>query len=228
MTTRNRLIAVIAAAAASFVVAAQPAYAAAGDLTFKECAAGNPTCAIQLPGRPLNGAQSVAISPDNRNAYVASSVSDTLSIFSLGAGGKMTFLDCLANGAAPGSTCTVLPEKPLGDVRNVAVSPDGLSVFVVGRDSGTVSTFNRSATTGKLEFVGCFSNDNPKCTAVPAAPLRGITGLAVSPGGGSVYVTSSTSILRFVTIGEKLLSYLDCQANDDSEGCVALPKPLLR
>lgn len=131
-----------------------------------------------------------AVSPDGTSMYI---VGDELSAgiitqFALGAGGKMTLVGCQADSQAG---CLDLPNSPLGEAADVAVSPDGASVYVPGADG--VSTF-RGGTDGQLTYASCIANDlSQGCTVVPGGPLAGAEKLAVSPDGRNVYVASLDS-----------------------------------
>jgi hypothetical protein len=89
----------------------------------------------------------------------------------------------------------------------VAVSPDGSNVYVVSGTTGAtvassfgaLAILKREPATGAISEVGCFSSDGTDgvdgasdvCTAIPS--LLGADGVAVSPNGLSVFVTSSFS-----------------------------------
>jgi Ca2+-binding RTX toxin-like protein len=70
------------------------------------------------------------------------------------------------------------------------VSPDGDSVYVASRLSSSVSHFSL-APEGQITFQRCYANDSSQgCVDLPGEPLTGANGVAVSPDGDSVYVTS--------------------------------------
>ena len=105
------------------------------------------TCAdVPGTGTPLAGARSVAVSPDGKSLYVASSNSSAVSSFSIAPGGQLTFQGCLSDDAIPG--CVDPPGEPLKGAFAVAVSPDGGSVYVAGFENGTVAHFFRTQTGG--------------------------------------------------------------------------------
>ncbi|HEY1450539.1 MAG TPA: beta-propeller fold lactonase family protein [Solirubrobacteraceae bacterium] len=115
---------------------------------------------------------------------------------------------CLvAPGAKGAGTGTCGTGKGLRGARAVAVSPDGANVYIAGgvagdsvaQSYGAVAILKRDPTTGAIEEVGCLSSDGTDgrdgasgaCTAEPS--LLGASGVAVSPDGSTVYVSSSSS-----------------------------------
>ncbi len=89
----------------------------------------------------------------------------------------------------------------------VAVSPDGANVYVAGGVAGTsvatsfgaVVILKRDPATGAIAETGCLSSDGTDgrdgasgaCTPTPS--LLGADGVAVSPDGSTVFVSSSSS-----------------------------------
>ncbi len=120
----------------------------------------------------------------------------------------------MSSSAASASTAGFGPLTGPGGVFNgltsptaVAVSPDGLNVYVaygsvgttVASSFGALAILKREPATGAISEVGCLSSDGTDgvdgasgvCTAMPS--LLGADGVAVSPNGLSVFVTSSFS-----------------------------------
>jgi DNA-binding beta-propeller fold protein YncE len=97
--------------------------------------------------------------------------------------------------------------KALTGARAVAVSPDGADVYVVGGTAGpsvatsfgAVVILKRDPGTGAITETGCLSSDGTDgrdgasgaCTPTPS--LLGADGVAVSPDGSTVFVSSSSS-----------------------------------
>jgi DNA-binding beta-propeller fold protein YncE len=95
----------------------------------------------------------------------------------------------------------------LSGAKAVAVSPDGANVYVVGgvagndvaMSFGAVAILKRDAATGAIAETGCLSSDGTDgrdgasgaCAVEPS--LLGARGVAVSPDGSTVYVSSSSS-----------------------------------
>jgi DNA-binding beta-propeller fold protein YncE len=108
---------------------------------------------------------------------------------------------------AEGGTSGCGKAKGLYGARAVAVSPDGANVYVasgiagdnVAKSYGAVAILERDPATGAITEVGCLSSDGTDhqdgasgaCTPEPS--LLGTSGVAVSPDGKTVYVSSSSS-----------------------------------
>jgi DNA-binding beta-propeller fold protein YncE len=199
-----------------------------GQITYDGCLGNDASqgC-VDLPGAPLDGALGVAASPDGGSLYVVSPASRTLSHYFIAKpGGQITYDGCLGNDASQG--CADLPGAPLTGAAGVAVSPDGASVYVASQGANTVSHYFVSKPGGQISYDGCFGNDASQgCVALPGGPLGAARDVAVSPDGSSVYVVSASgnSIAHFfvLTPGGQMV-YDGCLANDDSHGCVDIPK----
>jgi DNA-binding beta-propeller fold protein YncE len=210
---RNRLVSLLALAAAALAL---PAAALAAPLPRQAMARGR---LAQLPGArgcligrskpaggcgaaralegpgPFMGSRAIAISPDGRNAYVASSKSDAVAVFSrsertgalsqpAGSGG------CIAAKGAGGCAAAVGLDGP----NSVAISPDGRNVYATSRDSNSITSFARNPKTGALHQLppsgaGCISAlPIPGCSEGRA--LLGADVVAISPDGRNVYAGS--------------------------------------
>jgi len=148
------------------------------------CGAGNNAA----PGAV--GPTDITVSPDGDNVYVAGGVtgsSGSLSTFDRSVAGALTYKGC-ASGAIV--ACAESGDESLVDATGVAVSPDGKSVYVAAESSNAVTRFDRNGTTGVLSYQGCLSGGESGCAENDVTGLKGAFGLAVSPDGRSVYVTS--------------------------------------
>ena len=97
------------------------------------------------------GSRAIAISPDGRSVYVASSKSDAIAIFSrnqrtgvltqpAGSGG------CVAAKGAGGCATAIGLDGP----NSVAISANGRNVYATSRDSNSIASFARDPKTGAL------------------------------------------------------------------------------
>lgn len=127
----------------------------------------------QLGVSGLEEAESLAVSADGANVYVASK--DAVAVFQRNPGtGALTYLEKQTNGVG-GVT-------DLGQGERVLVSSDGAFVYVAGRTARSVVVFARNGATGALGFV----ESHP-------AVLRDSSyssAIATSPGDGHVYTGS--------------------------------------
>ncbi|HEY2478283.1 MAG TPA: beta-propeller fold lactonase family protein [Solirubrobacterales bacterium] len=148
--------------------------------------------ALKDPGVGF-GSRAIAISPDGRNVYVASSKSDSIAIFvrdrktgalsqSKGNAG------CVAAKAAESCALGIGLIGP----NSVAVSPDGRNVYATSRGGSSITTFLRNRATGALRELppsasGCISGIGfPTCT--PGRGLADPDVVVISPDGRNVYV----------------------------------------
>lgn len=152
--------------------------------------AGSATCS---DGVGLDGAQGVAVTPDGRNVYVASGISNAVAIFdrdpATGALSQKGGTDACV--AQVGGACG--DGNALAGAIDVAVSPDGRSVYVASFASDAIAIFDRDAATGnltqKMGAAGCIQNTGAAgCT--DGLALDGPMAVAVSPDGRHVYNTT--------------------------------------
>ena len=113
-----------------------------------------------------------------------------------GVGGALTQLDgedgCVNVDAEEGCA----DGRALDNPDQVAVSPDGKSVYVTSSGAGAVAVFARDRRTGALSQLdgedGCVDNEGEEGCADGRA-LFGASGVAVSRDGRNVYVASPSS-----------------------------------
>jgi DNA-binding beta-propeller fold protein YncE len=149
--------------------------------------------ALMGPG-PFMGSRAVAVSPDGRNVYVASSRSNAIAVFrrnpKTGALGQPSgAAGCVAAKGASGCGKAIGLNGP----NSVAVSANGRSVYATARGSNAVTAFRRDRSTGALHQLpgtaGCVSGvPLPGCGAGRA--LFGPDVVVVSKDGANVYVGS--------------------------------------
>ncbi len=143
---------------------------------------------------PFLGSRALALSPDGRYVYVASSTSNAIAIFKRNPrSGVLTqragAAGCVALEGAGGCAKALGLRHP----NSVVVSPDGMSVYATSLASDAVTVFRRSRSNGKLIQLpngrGCVAGRaTPGCGTGRA--LNGPDVVVVSPDGTDVYVGS--------------------------------------
>ncbi len=150
-------------------------------------------------GVGLDHASSVSISPDGKNAYVASNISDAVAIFDrdilTGALTQKGGSGACISETGTGGSCTI--GFSLGGASSVTISPDGENVYVASNSSNSVAIFDRNIGTGALtQKTGtdaCVSETGTDGACADGTGLVGADSTTVSPDGANVYVASQFS-----------------------------------
>ena len=165
---------------------ANSASAGFGELTYSSTYAG-----------PV-GAFGLAVSPDGRNLYVASgAASDRLDVLERDpATGGLTSLEFFSDGSG-GIT-------RLDGARSVAISPDGLRVYVAATDDDAVVVFDRAPADGRLTFDEERFEGGVDASGDAIIGLSGVVDLALAPDGLDIYLTSpvDAAVVSFRDTGD--------------------------
>jgi DNA-binding beta-propeller fold protein YncE len=177
--------------------AAARAASPAGTLTEL---AGDGGCVSQLTtlgctaGRGLDDGRAIALSPDGATLYAVASAPASVTTFSVDARtGILQQLNlsagCLVSIAQTG--CGTV--RALTGASAVAVSPDGLQVYVAAATTGSVDTFARQPNGSLVQpagLAGCTTAvSTPSCDL--ATGIGGADAIAISPDGRFVYVAGA-------------------------------------
>jgi DNA-binding beta-propeller fold protein YncE len=148
------------------------------------------------PARGVRFAESIGVSPDGRNVYVLSYAGSAVASFVRNPRtGRLSQL--------PGKQGCIVVERPdqegcaqargLEEPEDIAISPDGKSVYMVGFDSNSVAVFDRDPRTGALHQkpgkAGCIAEGGEDGCAETDSILIPVA-VEVSPDGRNVYVAS--------------------------------------
>ncbi len=130
-----------------------------------------------------NGPYGIAISPDGNNVYATDDGDSILNVFKRNVDNTLSLIetDSLAGGAKIGATIQVM------------VSPDGRNVYVTGLTGNGIASYARNAATGQLILQStAHNNDSEFCffCTLNVQGLGGAYGMALSPGGDLIYVSS--------------------------------------
>lgn len=148
----------------------------------------------------LEGATGVAVSPDDKHVYVVSYLDDTLRTFNRDTGGgathgNLTAAACIDDPGAP-AVCGAATAPGMSQLSDVAVSPDGLNVYVTGASSNAIVKLVRVPASGALfadGAAGCVENTGGSLCTAESDGLAGAAGVVVSPDDKHVYVASAGS-----------------------------------
>ncbi|MCX7557226.1 beta-propeller fold lactonase family protein [Xanthomonadaceae bacterium JHOS43] len=134
----------------------------------------------------LKNPQDIKLSADGGFIYVAARGDSAMTVLARDPGdGTLTFVHSLANGGQI---------QGLDDVVRLVLSPDGKHVYAVGRSSNSIGAFVRDGSTGEVSFAQALSRQSPGMQS-----LSQPNGIAISPEGTQVYVTSrmGNAVLAF-------------------------------
>ncbi len=140
----------------------------------------------------LAGAQTIAVAPDGKTAYVGLFDGSGLTALSLApATGAPTLLSCLDNETTP--FCSASPG--VNTVFGLAFSPAGDVLFAASRNGNSLSSFRRSAS-GSLSLISCVgiaAIPEPGCGQAGNA-LADVEAVAVSADGRFAYGVGGGSV----------------------------------
>ncbi len=242
---------VYTAASGGAAVASFSRDAASGALSYQSCVSANQaitTCTLtpdadtNAGGTGLSGVRAVAVSADGRSVYSASEFGDAVARFDRDpATGALTYAGCISSDSGVDG-CTSIPgavaggaNTGLNDLRSIAVSADGFSVYATSYASDALARFDRDPATGALTYRNCISSNSSVtgCTPIPGAvaggnntPLQSLYSVAVSPDGASVFVAAydGYGVARFDRAPDGALTYRDCLSSDmTTTGCTLVP-----
>jgi hypothetical protein len=194
-----------------------------GELTYQDCITSStgvsgvlcdhiPNPTGQGVNTGLDALRSVAVS--RGSVYTASFAGDAVARFDRGAGGQLSYQDCITSDTSV--DCDTMTDDAvasgtdtgLSGLQEVAVTDDGRSAYTASVDGDAVARFDRDGPTGALTYQVCITanSDVSGCAEIPDAASGGtdtaldvLRSVAVSADGRSVYAGSEggAAVARF-------------------------------
>jgi 6-phosphogluconolactonase (cycloisomerase 2 family) len=167
----------------------------------------------------LGGVHVVALSPDDRHAYVTGANDSTVTVFRRDLlTGHLTFVQSLQNGGSDEAGNTI---GGIGKAVPIVISPLGEHVYVGGRGSNAIAWFRRDIGTGTLTLLGYLVDGRRDEAGALVDGLDGASSLALSPDGRHLYASGTDDDAIAVFNRDLLtggLSYLTCYKDGQSLG----------
>ena len=127
----------------------------------------------------LSGVRDIVLAPDGQRLLTAGTGEDEIGVFAIApSSGELSFV----------SACSSTSAVPLGAVRSLAISQDGLSVFAACHDGDCVSWLSLDPESGRLSGISSVS------------AIDGAADIIVSPDDRFLYVAADTES-RVVVLG---------------------------
>ncbi|MEM9976222.1 MAG: DUF4347 domain-containing protein [Cyanobacteria bacterium P01_D01_bin.2] len=154
-----------------------------GNITFSQTIRDGSNVGPILGSELLAGAFGIEVSPEGDQVFVTSVGDDGLTVFSRDSDGNLSEQQRLRDGRRDPNENDI---NTLAGAIDVAVTADGSQVFVVSLSDSAITVFDRDAS-GTLTLRQYIADGQAGATE-----LFGASGVAVSPTGDQVFVTSQT------------------------------------
>ena len=143
----------------------------------------------------LSGVAQLGLSPDGRHLYAVSSISGSVTAFARDVtSGALTQLRGAAGCVRPGGGGGCASGTGLAGATALAISPDGHSLYVAGREANAVAAFSIDPVGGALLQLGgkaaCVRGGGDPGACLGGRALLGADALAISPDGAIVYAAA--------------------------------------
>ncbi len=143
----------------------------------------------------LSGIAQIALSPDGRHLYAASSIANSVTAFARDVKtGALIQLKGAAGCVRPGGLGGCASGVGLLGATALAIAPDGRSLYVAGRDADAVAAFAIDPIGGALLQLGgrqaCIRGGDDSGACASGRALAGTDALVISPDGTTLYAAA--------------------------------------
>ena len=156
----------------------------------------------------LAGSAGLVLTPDGKYLFVAGTVDDAVAVFSRNTStGALSFVEALRNDLNKGIT-------GLAGAISLALSPDGVNLYVAGARDNALAIFKRNIISGSVSYLETWAQNGINGQR-KVLELSGISSVVVSPNGSRVYTSSSKedAIVVFKTLPQsRKLDFMEVQA----------------
>jgi hypothetical protein len=202
------------------------AEAATGTTTGTSACTNLPGISVNGSGSGFDNPQAVTVSPSGASVYVGSGNDAAIDRFSRTAGtGLLAWQDCLTRDLSVGVNCAQVADgtatgtdSGFDNIRGVAVSQDGTSLYAVAGGDSSIIQFSRDTGTGALGFQNCITGEsqigpggtNGCGTQIASATPNGDqSGWAIAGNGQTLVINQAGSQVLFGTGGDDSVVQLD-------------------
>ena len=176
--------------------------AATGSLAFVDIFRDDPaTAQMKRPG-------DLVVSPDGQQVYVTGEIDNTIAVFHFDSGvNKLSLVQ-------------VLDSATIADLQTpgaLAISDDGLNVYVAANGKNAILEFSRNVTTGALTYLGAINNGDISLSGLTIDHLMAPLSLTLNHDGTNLYAGSfsSSAIVAFTrNSGDGSLNYISSYFDD--------------
>jgi 6-phosphogluconolactonase (cycloisomerase 2 family) len=145
-----------------------------GDLVFVD----------SIPGPSISGLDDLVKSPEENHLYGVDRVNDQLVVFDYGdPPSTSTLVEAYVDGVGG--------VDGLSEAEDLAISPDGTSVYAAGQEDDGIAVFSRDPVSGLLSFQGAMISG---VGGIPSQSLNSPKEISISSDGLSVYVAAEQGI----------------------------------
>jgi DNA-binding beta-propeller fold protein YncE len=179
--------------------------------------------AVCTKGRGMGSLAALTMSPDGQTLYAASATSIAV-LQRDAATGTLTQPNGEAGCVEETPTESCADGRSAGGGRQLAISPDGRSLYVPNEGGNALAIFDRDPATGLIRQKsgpdGCFAPSSANGCAVEPK-LVAPRAVVVSPDGNQIYVSVDDGVLVFARTSDGRIALQSCVNDSGLSNCAA-------